>query len=84
MLERLLIRYPIFELLEAVLLQALLDEAVPLAFEAGDIVFQEGSAGAWVHFLLEGRVRILRRSESGAKSHWELCGIANSSVNMRC
>lgn len=65
MFERLLIRYPIFELLEPVLLQALLDEAVSLTFEAGDIVFQEGSAGAWVHFLLEGRVRILRRSESG-------------------
>ncbi len=65
MFERLLIRYPLFELLEPVVLQALLDEALPLTFEAGDIVFQEGSAGAWVHFLVEGRVRILRRSESG-------------------
>ena len=65
MSERLLIRYPLFELLDAQVLHALMEDAVSADFETGEVLFQEGATGAWLHFLLEGRVRILRRSESG-------------------
>ncbi|HQX49168.1 MAG TPA: cysteine peptidase family C39 domain-containing protein [Planctomycetaceae bacterium] len=65
MSERLLIRYPLFELLDVRVLHALLDDAVSVEFETGEVLFQEGTTGAWVHLLVEGRVRILRRAESG-------------------
>lgn len=65
MSERLLIRYPLFELLDAQVLHALMEDAVSADFETGEVLFQEGATGAWLHFLIEGRVRILRRSESG-------------------
>ncbi len=65
MSERLLIRYPLFELLDAQVLHALMEDSVSADFEAGEVLFQEGATGAWLHFLVEGRVRILRRSESG-------------------
>lgn len=65
MFERLLIHYPLFELLDARVLHALLDDAVSAEFETGEVLFQEGTTGAWVHLLVEGRVRILRRAESG-------------------
>ena len=65
MSERFLIRYPLFELLDARVLHALMEDAVTADFETGEVLFQEGATGAWVHFLVEGRVRILRRSESG-------------------
>lgn len=63
--ERILIRYPLFELLDLSVIQALLENAVMLTFAAGEIIFQEGTAGAWLHLLMEGRVRVLKRSESG-------------------
>ncbi len=65
MSEPLLIRYPLFELLDPQTLHSLLNESVTLEFETGEVLFQEGATGAWVHLLLDGRVRILRRSESG-------------------
>ena len=65
MSERLLIRCPLFELLDPQTLHSLLNESVTLEFETGEVLFQEGATGAWVHLLLDGRVRILRRSESG-------------------
>lgn len=65
MFERLLIRYPLFELLPRQKLHSLLICSVTVDFETGEVLFQEGATGAWVHLLLEGRVRILRRAESG-------------------
>lgn len=64
MFERLLNRYPLFELLPPQTLHSLLNQSVIVEFEAGEILFQEGTTGAWVHLLLDGRVRILRRAES--------------------
>lgn len=65
MSERLLIRYPLFELLPPQALHLLLSDSVTVEFETGEVLFQEGATGAWVHLLLDGRVRILRRAESG-------------------
>lgn len=65
MFERLLIRYPLFELLPPQTLHRLLSDSVTVEFEMGEVLFQEGATGAWVHLLLDGRVRILRRAESG-------------------
>lgn len=65
MSERLLIRYPLFELLDHHALESVLSESVTTDFDTGEVLFLEGTTAAWVHFLVEGRVRIVRRTESG-------------------
>ncbi len=60
-----LLRYPLFSLppLELVKDWILRGQTVKVAL--GTTLFQEGSAGDWGYVLLEGRVRVLRRSSEG-------------------
>jgi CRP-like cAMP-binding protein len=57
-------RYPVFNLLNAHQLSTWLTSGQELSFALGETIFQEGSAGVWIYLLLDGRVRILRRSNS--------------------
>ncbi len=66
--EHLLSRYPLFELLGSKSSAALLDDASEVEFHTGEVLFQEGTSGAWVHLLVEGRVRILRRLADGREA----------------
>src|ERR1051325_12131932 len=58
-------RYPLFNLLEPEQLETWLTVSRELPFAVGETIFQEGSAGVWVYLILDGRVRILRRSGRG-------------------
>lgn len=57
-----LARYPLFGLLTRPQLDDWLAAGQEAAFAAGETIFQENSAGAWVYLVRAGRVRILRRS----------------------
>ncbi len=62
-----LARYPLFQLPPAPLLHEWLRRGQIVRIPMGETLFQEGSPGAWAYVLLEGRVRVLRRNESGAE-----------------
>ncbi len=61
MTEGLLTRYPLFRLLSPQQRQEWLAESQEIACDSGETLFQENTLGAWVHFVLEGRVRVLRQ-----------------------
>ncbi|MFN9719151.1 MAG: cysteine peptidase family C39 domain-containing protein [Planctomycetota bacterium] len=65
MLQRLLRRYPLFELLDRDAIDALVGQSSEWEFSTGEMLFQEGTAGAWVHLLIDGRVRIIRQIDHG-------------------
>lgn len=67
MLQRLLRRYPLFELLDRDAINALVGQSSEWEFSTGEMLFQEGTAGAWVHLLIDGRVRIIRVSSEGGE-----------------
>lgn len=58
-------RYPLFNLLPPRQLEAWLTGGLEHAFDLGQTIFQEGSAGTWAYLILAGRVRILRRLNDG-------------------
>jgi CRP/FNR family transcriptional regulator, cyclic AMP receptor protein len=60
-------RCPTFELLSPAELEALGEECRPVAFEPGQIVFEEGSPGASLFVLAEGEVEIVHRNEAVQK-----------------
>jgi len=65
LLQRLLRRYPLFELLDKEVLESLLSKSIELEFSTGEMLFQEGTTGASVHLLIDGRVRIIRQLDNG-------------------
>lgn len=58
-------RYPLFNLLTSRQIETWLQGGEELPFTAGETIFQEGATGIWVYLVLDGRVRIVRRSPSG-------------------
>jgi ATP-binding cassette subfamily B protein len=61
----LLRRYPLFNLLRPSQFDIWLRASQELTFDTGQTIFQEGGAGIWVYLILDGRVRVLRRSPGG-------------------
>jgi CRP-like cAMP-binding protein len=62
MAGKLLIRYPLFRLLSQPQLDDWLTQCQEMDCPAGLTILQENTPGAWVHLILEGRVRIVRQS----------------------
>lgn len=58
-------RYPLFNLLSPRQLDVWLQGSAELTLSTGETVFQEGAAGVRAYLVLEGRVRVLRRADSG-------------------
>jgi CRP-like cAMP-binding protein len=61
----LLRRYPLFNVLTARQLDVLVSAGQEQHFNSGETIFQEGARGIWAYLVLEGRVRVLRRSVEG-------------------
>jgi CRP-like cAMP-binding protein len=59
---QLLTRYPLFRLLSAQQLNDWLAAGEEVDCPSGVTIFQENTPGAWIHLVLDGRVRILRQS----------------------
>src|SRR5262245_32046219 len=62
MTAQLLTRYPLFRLLTSQQLADWLSFGQEIDCTSGMTLFQEHTAGAWVHLVRTGRVRILRQS----------------------
>ena len=62
MTEKLLTRYPLFRLLSPRQLHDWLAAGQEIDCPSGFTLFQENTPGAWVHLVLDGRVRIVRQS----------------------
>jgi ATP-binding cassette subfamily B protein len=62
MSRALVCRYPLFKLLSPGQIDAWLAQAQEVAFATGELIFQEGTPGAWTYLVLDGRVRIVRQS----------------------
>jgi CRP-like cAMP-binding protein len=58
-------RYPLFNLLTPFQLATWASAGQELTLATGETIFQEGAAGVWAYVVLEGSVRLVRRSERG-------------------
>jgi len=61
----LLRRYPLLSLLPPDQLDGWLSSGLEVGVASGETIFQEGLPGDWAYLVLDGRVRVLRRSEQG-------------------
>ena len=59
---------PLFKGMGKTLLRKLLIDLVEKKYVAGDIIFHEGEIGKAVYFVLEGSVKIIKRSDSENKT----------------
>jgi CRP-like cAMP-binding protein/predicted double-glycine peptidase len=64
-MSRDLLRYPLFNLLSPAALEGWWAAGQEASFATGETIFQEGSRGEWAYLVLDGRVRVLKRSAKG-------------------
>ncbi len=55
-------RYPLFKLPGEEAFAAWVESGAECAWATGELIVQEGTPGAWVYLVREGRVRVVRRS----------------------
>src|SRR5687768_13224485 len=59
------LRFPLFAVLDPQRLDAWFATGREYVFATGETLFQEGTLGTWMYIVVEGRIRVLRRTESG-------------------
>lgn len=64
MYHHLLSRYPLFALLTPKQLNRWIAEGYELTFSTGETIFQEGTAGVWVYLIIQGKIRIVKKSKT--------------------
>ncbi|MCA8987893.1 MAG: cyclic nucleotide-binding domain-containing protein [Planctomycetaceae bacterium] len=65
MLKNIFGRYPLYSLLNSDQLELCEAASLVFQFRTGESIFQEGTTGAWLHIVLNGRIRVCRTSTSG-------------------
>jgi CRP-like cAMP-binding protein len=66
MYHHLLCRYPLFALLTPKQLNRWVAEGQELTFSTGETIFQEGTAGVWVYLIIQGKIRIVKKSKTNS------------------
>ena len=66
MYHHLLSRYPLFALLTPKQLNRWIAEGYELTFSTGETIFQEGTAGVWVYLIIQGKIRIVKKSKTNS------------------
>lgn len=66
MYHHLLSRYPLFALLTPKQLNRWVAEGYELTFSTGETIFQEGTAGVWVYLIIQGKIRIVKKSKTNS------------------